>query len=287
MDYQKYRNKLKEIMDMSPDGTVPDSVVEEFHYYMRDNWGSESIKLYRYSPADYYNIRNFETGKLRLTNNGVLNDIYEGIPTDDVEITPIMVNSLSDLAHLKCFSEEHDNTLMWSHYADEHRGFCVEYDLSLLDHNNPILDHIFPVVYSSKRRIKTNISAIAKELHQLKQDIEENNIHDDDGYLSNTTPLFLSKGTAWAYEKEWRIVYTKAQIYEINEKELYHSIISFDCASRIYLGYRLNSVVKENLLEIVDRINSRRINSHLPQIRIYQAYLQQDSYDLNFRLISE
>lgn len=272
---------------MSPEGTIDDSAVEEFHYFMRDNWGNESIKLYRYSPADYYNIRNFETGKLRLTNNGVLNDVYEGIPMDDAEVTPMMVNSLSDLAYLKCFSEDHDNTLMWSHYADEHRGFCVEYDLSLLDQNNPVLDHIFPVVYSTKRRIKTNISAIAKELRQLNRDIEENNTHDDDGYLSNTTPLFFSKGMAWAYEKEWRIVYTKAQIYEIDEKELYQSIISFDCASRIYLGYRLNSVVKENIFEIVDRINSRRKSSHLPRIRVYQAYLQKDSYDLNFRLILE
>lgn len=284
MDYAKYRNKLKEIIEEVVDeGIVPDSALEEFFYFVRDNWGNDDLKLYRYSPADYYNIRNFETGKLRLTNNGVLNDVYEGIPYDEYHtLTPDKINALSELAYLKSFSEDPSNVLMWSHYADKHHGFCVEYDLSLIDGNSPLLNHIFPVVYSEKRNTRSDIVAMAKELKHLIYDIAENNIHDGDGYLDDITSLFLTKGKAWEYEKEWRIVYTKKQIYDINELDLYNYIIPFDYASKVYLGYRMDPTIRKNISEIVQRINTKREDSHLPPITIAQVKLQKDSYDIGF-----
>jgi hypothetical protein len=30
-----------------------------------------------------------------------------------------------------CFSREYTNTLMWSHYADQHRGVCLEFNGSM------------------------------------------------------------------------------------------------------------------------------------------------------------
>jgi len=32
--------------------------------------------------------------------------------------------------YVSCFSKEFDNILMWSHYADCHRGFCVGYNVT-------------------------------------------------------------------------------------------------------------------------------------------------------------
>lgn len=29
---------------------------------------------------------------------------------------------------IACFTESNDNSAMWGHYADSHRGFCIEYD---------------------------------------------------------------------------------------------------------------------------------------------------------------
>ena len=31
---------------------------------------------------------------------------------------------------ISCFTTKHDNFLMWSHYADNHRGVCLEFDFS-------------------------------------------------------------------------------------------------------------------------------------------------------------
>jgi hypothetical protein len=39
---------------------------------------------------------------------------------------------------------------MWSHYADHHRGFCIEYDLeSLGDSNHFFRKNLYPVLYSA------------------------------------------------------------------------------------------------------------------------------------------
>jgi len=42
-----------------------------------------------------------------------------------------------------CFSETYQSILMWSHYADQHRGFCIEYDFTA----DPWRSVVFPVAY--------------------------------------------------------------------------------------------------------------------------------------------
>lgn len=288
MNYQKYRDELKKIMDENPEEYVPDEELERFTNYMRDLWAEDEITLYRYSPADYFNIRNFETGKLRLTNNGVLNDIFEGIPSDDCEeITPLMASGLSDLAYIKSFSEDPYDSLMWSHYADEHRGFCVEYNINLIEQDNFILNHLFPVVYSPKRRIKKNIAEVAQELKQLSRDREDNNEPDFNENLDDCMALFLSKGEMWAYEREWRIIFTQEQVYDIDDDELNRNIISFDYATGIYLGYRIERTIEENIFEIVQRINKKREESHLPYVKVYKMKMKPYSYELDFSDITD
>mgnify|MGYP002227506002 FL=1 len=36
---------------------------------------------------------------------------------------------MQDTVLVGCFSERNDSLLMWSHYADEHRGLCIGYNL--------------------------------------------------------------------------------------------------------------------------------------------------------------
>lgn len=71
-----------------------DSLHEKFKYYEQDIRdedvldlsqydiptvikNSTSLKLYRYMPPEYFNIRNIETQTIHLSANGDMNDIYE------------------------------------------------------------------------------------------------------------------------------------------------------------------------------------------------------------------
>lgn len=287
-DYTIYRAKLKEIINSCKEDYVLDDDLAKFADELRDGWSTEDLKLYRYSPADYYNIRNFETGKLRLSNVGVLNDVYEGIPIDIQDsLDQSMINQLKDIAQIKCFSETPSDEKMWGYYAKDHTGFCVEYDISELDSNDTIIDHLFPVLYSAKRSMTTDVHKMIDELKQLRIDIRDGNKHDYDGYLNDITALFLSKGEGWSYEREWRIVYTLLQIYEENCEDLNDGIIQFDCITGIYLGYRIEKEIEKNIKEIVSRINAARYCNGRTAITIYKAHLKADSYKLDFKKFNE
>jgi len=38
-------------------------------------------------------------------------------------------NSVASTIGVSCFSQEEDNLLMWSHYADKHKGLCLKFDM--------------------------------------------------------------------------------------------------------------------------------------------------------------
>ena len=40
------------------------------------------------------------------------------------------------------------NNLMWSHYANSHTGFCIEYDLRKMDKESQFLHALYPIIYS-------------------------------------------------------------------------------------------------------------------------------------------
>jgi len=80
-----------------------------------------------------------------------------------------------------------DCPLMWSHYGDEHRGLCIEYDTS-----DTAFKDIRPVSYSAPRAVRVSEliewkirgSAAARE--------------------SIVQTFFFSKAPQWRYEREWR-----------------------------------------------------------------------------------
>jgi hypothetical protein len=90
-----------------------------------------------------------------------------------------------------CFSETRDSVLMWSHYADQHHGCCLEFDvrhLFLPDGVGPLL----PVLYTDERfDVTAYYSAIAA------------------GGGNNWSAIFACcrKTKDWSYEKEWRLVF--------------------------------------------------------------------------------
>lgn len=91
---------------------------------------------------------------------------------------------------ITCLSEVPDSLLMWSHYANNHRGFCVSYNLLAL--NQKLQFSAVPVLYTQDRVCLHSISL------------------DQDKLSKETMSLFIksitSKSTDWSYEKEWRII---------------------------------------------------------------------------------
>lgn len=87
-----------------------------------------------------------------------------------------------------CLSEVHDDILMWSHYADCHRGICLVYET-----NCEFFANAFPVRYKHER---PRIDPITQTTEQM---------------LDNA---IFTKSIAWAYEKEWRILHYRQGVGE-------------------------------------------------------------------------
>lgn len=93
-----------------------------------------------------------------------------------------------------------NDPLMWSHYADSHRGMCIEYsfDEYLKDREN-VKSLVFPIEYS-KNRISIDENILDKV---DMRDFDEQGKED-------ITKLFVkglySKHNCWKTEKEWRSI---------------------------------------------------------------------------------
>jgi hypothetical protein len=83
---------------------------------------------------------------------------------------------------LYCLSRVQDRILMWSHYAQEHRGYCLEFEAT--DHT-PVFGEAQPVLYSDDYPI----IEFFETPHEKRVDL-----------------VFLTNYTGWAYEEEWRII---------------------------------------------------------------------------------
>jgi hypothetical protein len=93
---------------------------------------------------------------------------------------------------ISCLSESEKSLLMWAHYANNHRGMCVEYNL--LEINRQLRFTAIPVIYSDSRVCfrSINMDSIDQDTHTA--------------FIESLS----TKSPEWSYEKEWRIIRDKA-----------------------------------------------------------------------------
>ena len=109
------------------------------------------------------------------------------IATRRREFEQIVVDKLSkdtnERVGICCFTEVNDDILMWAHYADRHRGICLE-----LSSMNGLLKAAQPVEYSSEYPALDLEAIVTRE------------------ELRAAAPWMLMKADHWSYEKEWRVL---------------------------------------------------------------------------------
>ena len=89
---------------------------------------------------------------------------------------------------ITCLTEVDDSLLMWAHYANNHHGFCAEYDL--MEFNKQLQFTPVPVIYSKDRVMFDSLNPETAEEDIMRVFIEG----------------ITSKSPEWSYENEWRII---------------------------------------------------------------------------------
>ena len=143
-------------------------------------------------------------------------------------LTPIIADTkkkINDMFAITCFSENPDSILMWSHYANKHTGFCVEYDLSKCTSLSAKM-LLFPVIYTEERAtIPMSLINFEDPTHLKTADLDK--------FAPDFVISLLTKSKIWDYENEWRIIEFQSNLTDG------HLLLS-DMVSKVYLGANIS-----------------------------------------------
>ncbi len=167
-----------------------------------------------------------------------------------------MVNSFWGSSAISCLSERNDNILMWSHYASNNRGMCIEYSMRELVQNTNFI--MAPVNYSSEPP-STNRYAQSEVL------------------LMNA---MFTKYSGWEYEKEWRCIIARYanDTYDGRAPFGIDKGIALETSpvKAIYLGCN----IKEDILKKVVGLCKDTLN-----VPVYKMECSQSAYLLTPKLL--
>lgn len=235
---------------------------------------SKTKKLYRYRSLNEFTFHSIESDYLWLSSPLQFNDPFDCqlfVEYFQLEKANIIkkesLNTLQEYYYgyydnviyksfidngIACFSETKSEILMWSHYADFHRGICLEYEIDNSDEN--IFSLCRPVNYC---------------LHYPMLNFSEFLKPDFNSTVDFIDKMVLTKSTSWKYEKEWRIV-----MPGYGNKKIDYPPTTL---SGIYLGCNISDENKVRLISLIERKTI--------QPKVYQCEKNINSFSLDFTTI--
>ena len=223
-------------------------------------------KIYKYYQLSDDNKRN----ELRLTsvkNNKIwastcfeFNDPFEcqylylneddllqmGIPNPEnaKKIWDSIMGQIRQRITTICFTQNPNDMPMWAHYANEHKGFCVEYEVK--NYKN-----LYPVFYS-ENRMKAQTLFIDLIYSFFNKEAKGENLSTLFKYIILTSAF---KDKSWESEHEIRAIFMNS----LNDMTPTGKL--FDCKTigihptKIYIGAKCRSDHIEELVEIANELN--------------------------------
>ena len=150
---------------------------------------------------------------------------------DDLERR--VISKTNTLFRVGCLCTDYRNALMWSHYADCHKGFCVEYDFSAIDDSNTT-GLPMPVVYSDVRPQFPWENAIVRSAESTAR------------ATAHLMVGVLTKDKRWEYENEWRFLIPATMSPNLSMPPI----------SCIYLGAKIAPKNRKKILMLAKKLGT-------------------------------
>ena len=218
---------------------------------------TEMTEVLKAALSSIENIKDYE-GRIEETRKRMISMIEMYFP--------ILSEASKRYSTIACFSESVEGILMWSHYADSHKGFALEYDFrTTLE--QPIKNvGLFPVVYSEERfDISDYIAWGFLRVWGIQAKMPD---------ISAPIKNALWKSDVWAYEKEWRMIdSTPRDITDEKPSAIHYKPVA------IYYGRHMSGDDKKRLHEVAKEKG----------IKEYEMYLDYSSlrYEILYREYKE
>jgi len=138
------------------------------------------------------------------------------VPVDLHVLSEAHRKQLATALGVSCFVATRDSLLMWSHYSDKHRGFCLGFSTT----GEP-LRRAMPVQYVNSY----------PHVHVTASDEEQMQV------------MVFTKSDVWAYEHEWRVMLNTVGLVAYPE----------DALTEVIFGLNMSDADKAALRELVDQ----------------------------------
>jgi len=145
-----------------------------------------------------------------------------------------------------CFTKSKDNLLFWAHYADSHKGFCIEYDATIIP-----IKLAFKVTYENEY-----------------PEVEYPRPEDARGL----EPALI-KSKDWEYENEYRTIYIP-EAQSSPPGDGISMLLPKNAIKNIYFGSDIEESNKKMILKLISK------GPFNPQV--WQASLSKSSFYLEF-----
>lgn len=217
---------------------------------------------------DQENISQIKNIVLSITNDSEIDSFVSNRRNEVMDMVDLYFPLLATFvnkrtATISCFSETIKSVTMWSHYADYHKGFVLEYDLRPTLSNGIPNVGIYPVIYDDKRYDGTQY-ILWEFLRMLGVKLPN---PDTLSYIK----CALHKSSQWEYEKEWRLIDSNLRDNIISENKTWVSLKP----TAIYYGTNISSDNKNRLHSIAQGKNLKEYNMYIDY-----AY---DKYEMQYR----
>ncbi len=156
------------------------------------------MKLYKFrslaNKKEFNEVKKIiKTGKFYFSDWDKMNDPMEGyfscLETEEWEIIANKIAQEKNKYKICSFADSWKNILMWSHYADNHKGICIE--VKVPEDKDKIKEIIYVETITEIQELIGN-DDIAKEILRRKIDL-------------------------WEYEKEIRVFKKSKELHEVGE----------------------------------------------------------------------
>lgn len=179
-----------------------------------------------------------------------------------------------------CFTSTNDNILMWSHYANNHEGICIEFDLENSFFNGKYKKSCFDV-FSGSTVVDhyANIGVISRVKYST-----ERPTFIDPSEISYDTEFWFIKSNDWAYENEYRLLLPTD--HAIREKEMLFYKIDKASIKSVIVGCKMSSNVKREIFDICYplgiKVKETFVNSAKFKLDIFDYHHQNHNKHINY-----
>ena len=156
-----------------------------------------------------------------------------------------------------CCSHTHDSILMWSHYAEKHRGLVIEIETDELESGVNLKPCIFDVRYRSSPPV---INSLTSSMEEFEADFDK---------------AFSTKALNWNYEEEVRIKCAAPDGIALDAP--LDRKLPLSCIKRVIVGCYTHFV--PGVIEEIERIANQSDYSH---IKFQRAVIHDREFKLRF-----